>query len=93
MPIPIAPIAGVVLRYGAVALATYAASRAIQPGRLDQRVEDAMDEIAEGVSLRNADEQVNAAMRWKRTLRMTRSGKGIEVDAIGMGRIRVRRVS
>ena len=38
MAIQFAPIAGLALRYGAVALATYAATRSLSSGRLDQNV-------------------------------------------------------
>jgi len=42
MPLPLAPIATIALRYGVVAIATYAVTRRIERGYFDQRGEDAM---------------------------------------------------
>ena len=97
MPLPIAPIAGVALRlgmrYGAVALATYAISRAAQErGARDQRAEDAMDDLSEGVHFRREADQVNGGGRFVRTVRVGTSGPGVEIDASALTRIRFRRV-
>ncbi len=92
MAIQIAPIAGLVLRYGAVACAAYVASRAMGDGRLSQPVEDEMDATPEGVALRRRDEQVNGSARWRRSVRLGRSGPGVSVDAALLGRIRVGRL-
>ncbi len=92
MAIPIAPIAGVALRYGAVAVATYAATRALSPGRLDQHVEDAMDDTPEGLTLHKSDGQANGTARWSRTIRLGNAGPGVEVDVTGFARVKVRRV-
>lgn len=92
MPLPLAPIAGVALRYGAVAVATYALTRRVEIAPRDQRGEDAMDDVPEGVGLRRDGEQVNGAGRLKRTIRFGSTGPGVEIDATALGRIRVRRV-
>ncbi len=92
MAIPIAPIAGVALRYGAIAVATYAATRAMTPGRLDQSVEDAMDDTPEGLTFRKSDGQANGTARWSRTIRLGRTGPGVELDVTGFARVKVRRV-
>lgn len=92
MAIQFAPIAGLALRYGAVALATYAATRSLSSGRLDQNVEDAMDHLPEGASFRKSDGQVNGAARWTRVYRFGQSGKAIKIDATGLARIKVTRV-
>jgi hypothetical protein len=92
MAIQIAPIAGLVLRYGAVACAAYVASRAVGEGRLAQPVEDEMDTTPDGVALRRHDEQVNGSARWRRTVRLGDGGPGISVDATLLGRIRVGRI-
>lgn len=96
MALPIAPIAGVALRiglrYGAVALATYAVARAAGDTPRDQRAEDAMDDVPEGVHVRRDDEQINGAGRFRRTVRLGPDGPGIEVDATTLTRIRFRRV-
>lgn len=95
MALPLAPIAGVALKYGAVALATYALSRQVQRGRTDQRAEDALDDIPEGLSAhrpRDRD-QINATARMRRVLRLAGGRLGVEIDAVALGRIRFRRVA
>jgi hypothetical protein len=91
MAIQIAPIAGLVLRYGAVACAAYVASRAVDEGRLAQPVEDEMDSTPDGVAMRRQNEQVNGSARWRRTIRLGERGPGVSVDATFLGRIRVGR--
>lgn len=92
MPLPLVPVAAVALRYGAVALATYALARSIQPGRRDQRSEDALDELAEGLTVRRDPEQVNTTARIRRAIRLNRSGKGVEIDAAVLTRFRLKRI-
>ncbi len=94
MALPLAPIAGVALRYGAVALAAYVVTRGIHRGRVDQRAEDAMDEVAEGLSAhRPADrEQFNGAARFRRVIRVGTTGPGVEIDITALGRMKLRRV-
>lgn len=92
MALPLAPIAGFALRYGAVALATYAATRAITPGRLDQSVEDAMDETPEGMTLRRDRGQTNGTARWTRNVRLGTNGPGVKIDATGFARVKVSRL-
>ncbi|WP_095588147.1 hypothetical protein [Actibacterium ureilyticum] len=91
MPLPLAPIAGFALRYGAVALASYAVTRKIDQGFRDQRAEDALDDTPEGVTLRQGDDQANATARFRRVFRVGPTGPGFEVDATALGRIRIRR--
>lgn len=92
MALPIAPIASVALRYGALALATYAITRSAAAARRDQRAEDAMDDTEEGLFWRKDAEQMNASGRMKRTFRFGTGGPGVEIDATALTRIRVRRV-
>ena len=92
MAIPLAPIAGVALRYGAVAVATYAATRAIPKLRRDQATEDTLDTVEEGLETRRDPEQVNATARFRRVIRVGRNGPAVEIDATGLARIRLRRV-
>jgi len=94
MPLPLAPIAATALRfglrYGSVALASYAVARSVERGRRDQRAEDAFDETPEGLTARHDAEQVNATGRWRRIFRM--GDVGYEVDATALGRLKFRRV-
>lgn len=93
MALPLAPIAGLALRYGAVALAGYALSRHIAHGRTDQRAEDAFDDAPEGLTAhRPADrDQINATGRLRRVIRFGSTGPGFEIDATALARIRFRR--
>ncbi len=92
MALPLAPIAGIALRYGTVAVAAYAIARRTGTARRDQRAEDAMDETHEGVHLRRDTEQVNATGRLKRVVRLGPDGPGVEIDATALTRIRIKRV-
>ncbi|MFZ1468089.1 MAG: hypothetical protein WAT09_03825 [Paracoccaceae bacterium] len=97
MPLPLAPLLPLMLRLGAVATAGYAASRWVaarhHPGRTDQRAEDALDDLGEGLSLhrpadRADDRQTNAAARLCRTVRFR--GRTWDIDAGLMARLRIR---
>ena len=92
MPLPLAPIAGVALRYGILAVAAYGVKRALRKGRTDQRAEDAMDRMDEGLAVhRPADRgQTNAAARFRRVIRWGASG--IEIDAAALARFRIRKL-
>lgn len=92
MPLPIAPIAGFAIRYGAVALATYAVARNLPAPPRDQRAEDAMDDVSEGLSLGKDDEQVNGAARFRRVIRLGANGPGVEIDATALTRIKFKKV-
>jgi hypothetical protein len=92
MALPLAPIAGLALRYGAVALTAYAIARVAERGHRDQRAEDAMDDLPEGVRVRREPDQFSGAGRFVRTVRVGHGGPGIEIDATAITRIRFRRV-
>lgn len=96
MPLPLAPLLPLALRVGAVAATGLAASRWLRsrsfPGRTDQRAEDALDDLGEGLSLhRPADradaQQANASLRVKRVIRF--GGKTYEFDAGLLARVRL----
>ena len=92
MPLPLAPIAGIALRYGAVALTAYAISKRTYRAPYDQRGEDAMDSVNEGLNLRKNDEQINGTGRFRRIIRLGNDGPGVEIDATALGRIRFRKI-
>lgn len=95
MPLPVLPTLPVLtsfaLRYGSVALTTYAVSRQIKIGRRDQSEEDAHDKIEEGVTLRREAGQHNATGRFRRIIRLGKSGPGMEVDASAFARLKFRK--
>jgi len=86
MALPIIPIA---LAAGVVALA-----RNVSVSAVDQRIEDRLDDVSEGLfAHRDRDgTQLNAAYRWKRVVRFGKSGPGVEIDASALGRLRFSRV-
>ena len=99
MALPLAPLVPLALRVGAVAGAGYAAARWLRarshPGRTDQRAEDALDDLGEGLSLhqpadRAEDGQTNATARLRRVLRLC--GSIWELDAGIIARVRLRRL-
>ncbi len=101
MALPLAPLVPIVLRIGAVTGAGYALSRAVtarvKAGRTDQRAEDALDDLQDGLALhRPADRttdgegQTNAAARLRRTIRWGKGG--VEIDAGFLARFRIRRL-
>ncbi len=93
MAIPFAPIAAAVFKYGSVVLAGYAIARATSPGRLDQHVEDVMDNTAEGITVKSEDDQINATFRWVRSFRLNPTGRGLSIDATALTRLKVRRLT
>lgn len=93
MPVPLAlaPLVPVVLRLGAAAALGYAARRAFAArthrGRTDQRAEDALDDLDEGLGLhrpKDAPGQRNAALRINRTIRFR--GRTWQLDAGAIAR-------
>lgn len=100
MPLLLAPLVPIALRLGMVAFAGYAIKRLVTarsfPGRTDQRAEDALDDLGEGLAVhRPADladtRQTNTAGRLRRVF--TFRGKRYEVDAGLIARLRVRKSS
>ena len=97
MPLPLAPLIPLAVRLGLVATTSFAVTRwvrfATRPGRTDQRAEDALDELGEGLSLhrpadRAEDRQTNATARVRRVIRFR--GRAYEIDAGLMARLRLR---
>lgn len=98
MPLLLAPLVPIALRLGAVAAAGYAIKRLIarrsHPGRTDQRGEDAMDDLADGITVhrpRDTGEtrQTNSSLRFRRVIRWGK--RGIVIDAAFLSRICVRK--
>jgi hypothetical protein len=99
MPLPLAPLLPLALRLGAVTAAGLAVRSLVRkssfPGRTDQRAEDALDDLGEGLSLhRPADRagaevsQTNATARVVRVIRL--GGRSWELDAGLLARVRLR---
>lgn len=97
MPLPLAPLIPLAVRLGLVATTTVAVTRWVrsrtQIGRTDQRAEDALDELGEGLAVhrpadRAEDRQTNATARVRRTIRFR--GRAYELDAGLVARFRLR---
>jgi hypothetical protein len=93
MPLPLAYIAGFAIKYGAVALVTYAAIRTVGQLPKSQPTEDALDQVNEGLDLRRNPEDLNAAGRLRRIISLSKTGRGIEIDATALIRVRLRKVT
>ena len=100
MPLPLTPLLPLALRLGALAAATYGAQRWLAarrfPGRTDQRAEDALDDLDEGLSThrpadRAGDGQRNLTARMRRIVRFR--GRAYELDAGLVARLRLREVA
>ncbi|EEW26511.1 hypothetical protein [Rhodobacter ferrooxidans] len=101
MPLPLAPLVPLALRLGAVATAGWALRRAVKAtrfsGRTDQRAEDALDDLGEGLALHRpadrgdeGDSQTNAGVRLRRTIRWGK--RGVEIDAGVLARLRIKKL-
>jgi hypothetical protein len=97
MPLPLAPLIPFALRLGLVATTSFAVTRWVrartQVGRTDQRAEDALDDLGEGLAVhrprdRAEDQQSNASARVRRVIRFR--GKSYELDAGLIARLRLR---
>ena len=89
------PLAWTALRLGAAAaVAIYASRRVSEPK--DASREQMLDELPEGVTghthRAEAERAVHGAARLRRVLRGPR-GLAVEIDASGLGRVRLRRVA
>ena len=98
MPLPLAPFLPLALRLGVAATAGFAVTRWVKarthPGRTDQRAEDALDDLGEGLSVHNPKDrdgdgitQTNTSARMVRVIRI--GGRQFTVDAAVMGRFRL----
>ncbi|MFT4716456.1 MAG: hypothetical protein ACI861_002282 [Paracoccaceae bacterium] len=94
MPLPLAPIAGIAARYGAVALIAYAATRRMNRSQTVQSTEDALDLVDEGLGVNRPKDrqQINASARWRRIVRLGSAGPGIEIDMTALGRLKFRKI-
>lgn len=98
MPAPIAlpPLALFALRAAAVGavIAFAARRRSGEPRELHR--EAALNDAPEGLELETerkpGEARLDAAGRFRRVIRLGRAGPGVEIDAAGLGRIRLRSV-
>lgn len=100
MPLPLAPVLPLLVRLGALttlglATRSWIRSRSF-PGRTDQRVEEAFDDLGEGLSrhrpadrVEEGESQTNTSGRAVRVIHI--GGRRIEVDAAFMARLRIRK--
>jgi hypothetical protein len=94
MPLPAVLVAPLTLRLlqlgAAVAIGAVLAARR-GPERVDMATEDALDRLPEGGDLRldPANGRADAEARLRRTVRFGRAG--VEIEAAGLARLRVRR--
>ncbi len=98
MPAPIAlsPLAWMVLRYGAVAAVTMAAARMRPSQPKDPAHDTVLNEVPEGLRAHShraeGENAVHGDGKLRRVLRLRPGGPGIEIEASGLARLRMRRV-
>ncbi|KPQ07325.1 MAG: hypothetical protein HLUCCA12_05800 [Rhodobacteraceae bacterium HLUCCA12] len=93
MPLPLVPVAGAALKYGGVALAAWMVARSVAPARIDQRAEDALDDMPEGLALRRPRdrEQGNATGRLVRRVKLPWMDRPVDIDVAFYARFRARK--
>jgi hypothetical protein len=98
MPLPLAPLLPLALRLGAVTAVGLAArawvNRNCYAGRTDQRAEDALDDLGEGLSLHRPADRTEAGISQTNTtarvVRVIRLGKHVwTLDAGLIARVRL----
>jgi hypothetical protein len=97
MPAPLAlpPIAWAALRLGALAaVAVYAARRGVSQPKIAEH-EHVLDTMGEGLEMAphraEAERALHAHGRMRRVVRLGTGGPGVEIDASGLFRLRIRR--
>jgi hypothetical protein len=93
MALQIPPLAFLALRYGAVALAGFAAARYAPRGRFSPAVTAEMDAAPSGVQVVKDDGELSASAKVMKDWRTGRFGPRFRVDATALARLRIRRVS
>ncbi|ABD53238.1 hypothetical protein [Jannaschia sp. CCS1] len=93
MALNIPPMAFIVLRYGAVAVAGFAAARFAPRGTLSPAVEAEMDATPDGMQMCKAPGQLAAAGKITKTLRVGRLGPMFRVDGTALARLKIRRLT
>lgn len=93
MALQLPPLAFIALRYGAVALISYAAARRAPLGRLSPAVEAEMDAAPAGLQMRKDAGQISGSARFVRDWRAGRFGPRFRVDGTALARLRIRRVA
>lgn len=92
MALPVLAVASTALRLGIVAYGAYSIVSSVSRAPADFRGDAALDDLQEGLAMRNERDRADATYRWKRTIRLGQSGPGLEIDAAAFGRIRFRKV-
>ncbi|MEM7296549.1 MAG: hypothetical protein AAF330_08020 [Pseudomonadota bacterium] len=90
MALPLAPAAGIIAKYGTVALLAYVAARRAPALRRSQPAEDALDEIDEGLSVRCERDQASVGFGYRRRVGLKHGGPTLEVDATFLARVKLR---
>ncbi|MGB0798667.1 MAG: hypothetical protein ACPGRD_05060 [Planktomarina sp.] len=93
MALPLAPVAGLALKYGSVALVGAGIALAIPKLRRDQKAEDVLDHVDDGFAARRDHEQINLAGRYRRIVTIGRNGPMFAIEATALTRIRIKKVN
>ncbi len=95
-PIALSPLAWMAVRYGTVAALTLIAARNRASHPKDPAHDAVLDELPEGVRAKphraEAESGLHGDGRVRRVFRLRPGGPGIELEAAGLARLRMRRV-
>ncbi len=89
MAAPLAPAAGIALKYLTIAAAGYAFARMLPNTAPDARAEAALDAMPDGLNASADDEATRASFRWRKVLRI--GTIGATIDAAVLARLKVTR--
>ena len=93
LPFALSPLTWRLLRIGAVAAVAVYASRKGAPKNAGH--EQVLDDLPEGLATHThraeAERGMHAAGRFRRVLRLGPQGPAMEIEAAGLGRVRLRR--
>lgn len=96
MPAPIVPIAWTAVRLGALAAVAIMAARHRASMAKDPHQEATLDDVPEGLRFTphraEGENGVTGDGRYRRVIRFGPNGPGLEIDAAGFARLRLRRV-
>ncbi len=93
MALQLPPLAFFVLRYGAVAVAGYAAARYARRGEFSPAVVAEMDAAPDGLQMYRAPGQLAASGKVTKTWSVGRIGPRFRIDGTALARLRIRRLT
>ncbi|WP_138468945.1 hypothetical protein [Poseidonocella sp. HB161398] len=92
LALPLSPIFWTIFRYALIAGLAAAAARRADPVPRDQRVEDVLDSLDDGLRLRRDEDTTRIAAKAGHSLRLGPNGPGLRMEFAGLGRLKLHRL-